>query len=834
MKKMRRSLTALALTASMMVPLTACSSKDMKNTVNGPGSADSGDTSAASSVAGAKMRKAGKAQVVSESDPYFNITSSPLQVKIPDGKELSYRDFTNVRAIGDRVLANVFVQYKIPDQLQQELDRLDLDKDADWQRYMQITDEYCENSLQLFDLEGNYITTIETQDGAEFTGAYSRGNGEILLVTSKFDQNSCKATPKVSIIDATGKKVRDINIAVDDSLYDMKIYAIDNGNLLLASTGHFYLLDGEGNVIGKQEDPNLNGTMLCSGGKWYAVLPKYDQGNDDVFVREIDVEKGTFKVDQVKVDSTVLKLDQGQSDCFIVNNNGVDKYDLLSGTRTPVLSWNDTDVNSALLKLEGGHVENENEMIFFKHEYVKDSARTSMDKKGGNDSILSVVKLTRADKNPHAGKTILKVGVNGISNECFLEQIIKYNTDTSNTCRIELKDYSAEVYDANNYNPDTINAMLAESNSKLTMEMLSGNGPDILIGYSDVSQFNNENTLLNLSTYLAADSTIDKKNYYENIFSAFENEGKLFSVPITFTLDGMAINSDHNGAKEKWTFEEFDAFASALPDTVQVFSSQGYDKTLEAWMNALCSKFVDNVNRKVDFESDEFKKLLEMVKKYGQASVNSKLGDPMIDNAPRALNDDVYFMQSLVASCTTQLSGLEDLKRLQGYNRPEVIFTGFPSSDGMGMQAKGGITMSITTSAPEPDKAWEFIRAFLSEEVQQELSFNMNQLPVSRQALKTNNQTAIDVSGQSYEEYKKDLANGNAKLDENAAFSVITQEDAAKLEDIISKVNSSCQNDSDILNIVLEEAAGFFSGQRTVEDVCKNIQNRATTVVQER
>ena len=51
---------------------------------------------------------------------------------------------------------------------------------------------------------------------------------------------------------------------------------------------------------------------------------------------------------------------------------------------------------------------------------------------------------------------------------------------------------------------------------------------------------------------------------------------------------------------------------------------------------------------------------------------------------------------------------------------------------------------------------------------------------------------------------------------------------------IVENVTQSAGFDTDVWAIVSEESAGFFAGSRTVEDVCKNIQNRASKVVQER
>ena len=54
------------------------------------------------------------------------------------------------------------------------------------------------------------------------------------------------------------------------------------------------------------------------------------------------------------------------------------------------------------------------------------------------------------------------------------------------------------------------------------------------------------------------------------------------------------------------------------------------------------------------------------------------------------------------------------------------------------------------------------------------------------------------------------------------------------MDALISGVSSAQAWDNDIMSIIQEESAGFFAGQRTVDDVCKNIQKRATLVVQER
>ena len=51
---------------------------------------------------------------------------------------------------------------------------------------------------------------------------------------------------------------------------------------------------------------------------------------------------------------------------------------------------------------------------------------------------------------------------------------------------------------------------------------------------------------------------------------------------------------------------------------------------------------------------------------------------------------------------------------------------------------------------------------------------------------------------------------------------------------LIEQVTNVYQYDPQVAAIVEEEAAAYFAGQRSADDVCKNIQNRVQNLVQER
>lgn len=63
---------------------------------------------------------------------------------------------------------------------------------------------------------------------------------------------------------------------------------------------------------------------------------------------------------------------------------------------------------------------------------------------------------------------------------------------------------------------------------------------------------------------------------------------------------------------------------------------------------------------------------------------------------------------------------------------------------------------------------------------------------------------------------------------------VATKETKELLIHLIDNVHVVRNYDPRVMSIILEEAPAYFLDQRSLDDVCKNIQNRAKTLVSER
>ena len=107
-------------------------------------------------------------------------------------------------------------------------------------------------------------------------------------------------------------------------------------------------------------------------------------------------------------------------------------------------------------------------------------------------------------------------------------------------------------------------------------------------------------------------------------------------------------------------------------------------------------------------------------------------------------------------------------------------------------------------------------------------SLNCNFIPVSRKALDLQNEKWMAFSQERIENFVPDPRYPDEKPLE------ITDETLSEYMKILESIRLVSSSDPELMSIVMEEAAGYFADQRSLEEVCRTISNRAKTIVQER
>ena len=153
---------------------------------------------------------------------------------------------------------------------------------------------------------------------------------------------------------------------------------------------------------------------------------------------------------------------------------------------------------------------------------------------------------------------------------------------------------------------------------------------------------------------------------------------------------------------------------------------------------------------------------------------------------------------------------------------------------------------AITSKSGHKDGAWEFIEGFLTKEENPDRGFSSIGFPTMKSKLNAMAADAVEVK------YYTD-ENGELYYDENGEpivmgggssisygdgwsyeYSIPTQEEvdlALSLMEIAKPVSYS-QGD-EVLNIINEEAAPFYKGQKSVDEVASVIQSRIKIYVGE-
>ena len=167
------------------------------------------------------------------------------------------------------------------------------------------------------------------------------------------------------------------------------------------------------------------------------------------------------------------------------------------------------------------------------------------------------------------------------------------------------------------------------------------------------------------------------------------------------------------------------------------------------------------------------------------------------------------------------VSGLKD----------KAVFLGAPSPKSSGLSAQPMLTLAIAKSCADQEEAWDLIRFMYNKEQQIEYANDFYSVPLLREAL--DEKTKKDI--EQFEQEKAEMQQwGDTEYLEMYYNFDMNEDMAEDFIKIIEGVSTITSTDAGIMMIVNEEAPGYFEGQRSAEDVCKNIQNRATTLLNER
>lgn len=656
-------------------------------------------------------------------------------------------------------------------------------------------------------------------------------------------------------LDADGKEIKRIEFSQTDengnSFYVSSFFVDNSGNVYLSDWQSVYIYDQDGNKK-TTVDLGENGGDLCElkagvvGVSYYKNDEAKPEESGRVF-QEIDPATGKLTGDIIKLPNDAYSFFPGDDvyDIYYDYNGNIYGYKFDTDTKDKVIDWIECDINSN--NINSYSILPDGRVIAFESSYDDQAQKNNM----------QLIVMTRVDAASVVNKTVLTFACMYLDWN-MRDAIVKFNR-ASNTHRIVVRDYSEYNTD------DDYNAGI----QKLNTEMLSGKLPDMIDinTYSmPVEQYAAKGFLTDLYELIDADADLSREDFVQPVLKALESaDGKLYQLPSTFAVSTAIALDKVAGDYDTWNLAAVKDAMTKLQDGASVFDVyRTKSDILQTCISRNIDAFVDWENGSAHFDSDEFKALLEFANQFPETYDWENATDEENDSAQNRMNSGKQLMTDMY------VSSFEDmLYQLTGYNGG-VKFVGYPSEDGTSnhtFQIDGSIAISSTCA--DKTAAWNFMKQFLTEDYQS--GSNVWNFPINQKAFDQKMKDAMT------EEYQTD-ENGNVVKDENgnpiripkmtyyttdagggvafaattetAASTVViggsgvnedgsisiyamTQEQADQILDLINATTAVYGYDESILNIISDEAAAYFAGEKSLDDTANMIQSRVNLYVAE-
>ena len=595
--------------------------------------------------------------------------------------------------------------------------------------------------------------------------------------------------------------------------------AVSNGMPVMFVT----VLDENGDELFTIEDESSSpqdawtfGTEMRTDGlkAYIGVSPALMYGVDeDVFyhyIHPIDVE-GQKLGEALKGAGSGMNLTQVQSgDGGLYFNDYVGIYRILpeEDTVETIFLWKDIDTDFTSGFTDEVVVLSKNRILINRLETDEYISRWYM--------------LEKQESNPNAGKKILKIGGYQIAGDDKLKKAIYLFNQSNSDVRAEIFDYAETKGDAILFN-DQIKAM--------NMAILSGEAPDVLYevthwhGDSRLTQYANQEILVDLKEKIDGDSQFVISDYLENVILTTENDGHMYKLILDFCLPVYSGKYSLIGEQKSWTIDELNTFSTMLPEDLSLFSE---DKSSESLLRDIMSTsqniFINWAEKKVDFNTPEFQKVLEFAKANGisRAKMEFEMNNGMM-------------MWSPTPSALQSGRIVSSMRDLYSYGSELDSFTSYPAVQESKMLCQPISSVAVFASTPQSDMGWEFVKLLLSDEVQ---SVNSDGIPIRKSALEKSIASKKQMLAEELEwqmQYAMESGGGGASMPVGNSMHGQSLDDMEiAFNEMISSINGVLYLDDGVWRVIEEETQAFFADQKTAEDVADIIQRRVTTLVNER
>ena len=619
---------------------------------------------------------------------------------------------------------------------------------------------------------------------------------------------------------------------------NLSSFAVDAaGNLYVSDYNNIYVLDAEGNVQFKLDGSQYNGSLnrlnaQQVGVMWYNYTDDVNAAdeNGQYFV-PIDLETKDWG-EKVKLPSNVGSILPGDDayDFYYTYNNNIYGYAAKTDTKEKLVDWLACDVDTN--NMSGYAMLSDSRVAALMQDWSTDP------------TTYQLIVLHRVDASEIKEKKVLTLACMYLDWN-LRSMIVEYNK-TNDEYRINVVDYSEYATD------DDYNAGV----TKLTTEIISGSVPDIFLTSNlPIDKYAAKGVIADLNTFMDGGNGLSRDYFVPQVMSALEKDGKLYELPTSFSVQTAYALSSIASQYDTWNVAAVQDAMTQLQEGATVFSN-GWTKNtaLSNCLSRNLSAFVDWATGKCEFDSEAFQQLLAFCNSFPAETSDGDGAIAYASSADIAVDDAMWDSDATRITNGKQLMSTIGMYSFDSYIwnvyaiRDKITFTGYPTEDGSGSSFELQMPMAISSVTKYPDAAWDFVCSIIKKMNTIDENNYYYGFPISQAAFDAEmtdimtEQYQLDENGEQVDwdgDGEPDKAiRGSYETMENGEtvykdVYALTQEDIDQILGVINSTRSVYDYDQEILDIITDEVAAYFAGDKDVQTTASMIQSRVNLYVQE-
>lgn len=433
------------------------------------------------------------------------------------------------------------------------------------------------------------------------------------------------------------------------------------------------------------------------------------------------------------------------------------------------------------------------------------------------DQISRVEKVNRSEV---IERTTIVLGAVGIEEEGgFYHTINEFNQKSKNYY-IEIKDYLPD-------DKDLTSCSLQEyeqAEKDLQMDVLHNDACDLIYLQSEpYKEWIANGVFEDLSPYFQQDEDISEDDLLDNVLESLKVDGKIYYIMPEFCMDAVVCKKSLVGDQKQISLEDMQQLLETNDTQLYGFAD---------FYNLFMTHYLNNGGKFIQEEKEVSQEDLLMI-----LGMHARIG------ANKSIYKDVekYRSNQLLFLPMNGL-GLDYIMEASQIFQEEIAIIGYPGAENGGTYFVPRNPVAMMKNAKNKEGAWEFMCYLLSEEYQNEITY---EIPVLKSAfeLYVKRYTITEVEEI---EHHQVLVPMGMKLDQEGElvedpdavyFDPYLQCDFQRhpLSDteislflrMIEETHEISYQDDELMNIYYEEGSAYFEGDKSIEETAKVMYGRA-------